>query len=133
MLAIERFLQTAYTDERLAALLAHAEDGKLSWHSCCCLIGVPTADHALRGSVAEGTLEEHYQLARARFGLVADRSYMNLSHKDNWIKADAERRAKLIPMIRAEIARRDALRTQDGRDTRDNSRSPELAGVLIGD
>ena len=39
----------AYTDHQLAALLAHAEDGKLVHYSCCCLIGIPTADHALKG------------------------------------------------------------------------------------
>src|SRR5258708_22634376 len=50
---IVQFLQTAYTDENLAALLAHAQDEKLSFFSCCCLIGVTNAPHALRGYVPE--------------------------------------------------------------------------------
>jgi hypothetical protein len=46
---IVKFLQTAYTDEKLAALLAHAQDGKLAYRSCCCLIGFPSANHSALG------------------------------------------------------------------------------------
>src|SRR4051812_49852972 len=38
-----------YTTERLAGYLAHAQDGKLFYTSCCCFIGGATAGHALRG------------------------------------------------------------------------------------
>lgn len=43
---IREFMQKHYTDERLAQLLAHAQDGKLSYWSCCCFIGIPTAVHS---------------------------------------------------------------------------------------
>ncbi|MCI0526562.1 MAG: hypothetical protein L0Y56_03795, partial [Nitrospira sp.] len=46
---LRAYMQQHYSDEKLAALLAHARDGKLAYHSCCCFIGIATADHALRG------------------------------------------------------------------------------------
>src|SRR6266478_447632 len=48
---IRAFLRTeVWAEEKLCALLAHAED-KLSMWSCCCLIGVATANHPLRGRI----------------------------------------------------------------------------------
>lgn len=131
--AIERFLQTAYSDEKLVALLAHAEDGKLVFTSCCCLIGIPTADHALQGStISHPKLIPHYRLAKELQGArEAETEFMEIGFRlRDGEDMETVRRAVLIPMIHAEIARRDALRTQDGRDTRDNSCSQELAGVL---
>jgi len=46
---IEIFLRESYSDENLAAALVHCESGRFSYNSCCCLIGIPTAPHALRG------------------------------------------------------------------------------------
>lgn len=127
--AIERFLQTAYSDEKLAALLAHTEDGKLSYWSCCCFVGVATADHALRekmGSYA-ASVEPHYIEACDIEGAdEAEQEFITLAEREGGLPV-------LATLIRTEIARRDALRTQDTCNTKDSVRSPELAGVLIGD
>lgn len=52
---IRAFMRNHYTDERLAMLLAHARDGKLAYVTCCCFVGIPTADHALR---TDGEMDE---------------------------------------------------------------------------
>ncbi len=58
---IRAFLRTpVWTEEKLCALLAHAESRLALW-SCCCLIGCANADHALRGSVLEDGWGEHYE------------------------------------------------------------------------
>jgi hypothetical protein len=83
MEAIKNFMQDHYTDERLAELLAHAQDGKLAFMSCCCFIGIPIADHALQGDSAMDwcliVLSVHYQRARALPGaLDAEYEYRKL-------------------------------------------------------
>lgn len=105
------YMQNHYTDERLAALLAHAEDGKLSWSSCCCFVGVATADHALEGRVSgiENMLvfPDHLDKAFAYEGAGdANVAYEQLG------RCDEARRAKLIPLIKAEMARREAVRQE---------------------
>lgn len=118
--AIERFLQEAYTDERLAMLLAHAEDGKLSFHSCCCFVGVLTADHALRGYTncqdvlfsELTTAQPHYIIARTLDGAsLAEAEFREIGGDGPAKEQDAARRASIIPLIRVEIARRDALKS----------------------
>ena len=52
-----------YTTERLTAFLAHAQDGKVFYSSCCCFIGGATADHALR-SRCDMNDYSHYQAAK---------------------------------------------------------------------
>lgn len=93
---ISSFLQTAYTDERLAALLAHAQDGKLSYWSCCCFIGIPTAIHALRGQMGSVTasMEPHYDKACGIPGA-----------------SDAEDASLIIPFVLEEMERRERLKT----------------------
>jgi hypothetical protein len=108
-MAIEQFLREQYSDEKLAALLAHAEDGKLSFGSCCCFIGVATANHALQGSnfreVWATPAISHLSLARRLpYGSEAEDEFGDLG-RDN-----QERREAIIPLIRAEIARRDSLK-----------------------
>ncbi len=116
---IVKFLQTAYTDESLAALLAHAqtEPGedparKLSFFSCCCFIGVSNAPHALRGYVpefAQGRVlpaeSTHHQSVRLSSKLAADaeEEFFFLGN------TDAERRERLVPLIEDEIARREQM------------------------
>ena len=109
---IVKFLQTAYTDENLAALLAHAQDEKLSFFSCCCLIGVTNAPHALRGYVpefAQGRVlpagSTHHQSVRLGSELAADaeEEFFFLGN------SDAERRKHMLPLIEAEIARREQV------------------------
>lgn len=142
--AIEKFLRRpeeggAYDDAHLAMLLAHAEDGKLAFNSCCCLLGVSNAVHALRGSRSYGPQVEldeqvnHHLKIRLSSHLAEEAEY-EFSHLGVFAnsdqEADAQRRERLIPLIRAEIARRDALKAQVTCESRDSIATPELAGVL---
>lgn len=119
--AIRGFMQEHYTDERLAQLLAHAQSGRLYYMQCCCFIGIPTADHALRGgeamcSVAEWPAEQlHYKAARLLSGAEeAEHGFYELptaSHQGrSGETGNAIRRRILIPMIRAEMKRRERAR-----------------------
>ena len=110
--AVRQFLRTAYSDERLAWLLAHAQSGKLAYQSCCCLIGVPTSDHSLCGKVdLSKSTPRHYELARMLPGAKeAEMAFWELGyvggsrlHKSS----DELRCRRLIPMIRAVIRARD--------------------------
>lgn len=114
---IVNFMRLHYSDENLAALLAHAEDGKLAYDSCCCFIGIPTANHALKGERTsangwspgmwpDGTQANHHLIVRHQweFGDEAESEFWALGH------TDTERRNNLIPLIRAEILRREALK-----------------------
>lgn len=104
--AIEQFLQTAYTDERLAMLLAHAEDGKLSYASCSCLIGIPLCNHALHSANCACDNKCHNKARRVFEGAnEAEDEFMDLGFND------AERRENLIPLVRAEMDRRASLAT----------------------
>jgi|HubBroStandDraft_6_1064221.scaffolds.fasta_scaffold37694_8 hypothetical protein len=104
-----------YTDERLAMLLAHAQEGRLAFHSCCCFIGVTTADHALQPQVIFDLSEpfySHYRAAEQIPGAFrAERSFQLLGRND-----DAKRRRILIPMIRAEFHRRSSMRRSPVRE-----------------
>lgn len=113
--AIEKFLREQYSDEKLAALLAHAEDGKLAYHSCCCLVGAANANHPLRQNIPSPLLDtrgrdsaHHYvQMTTQDGAREAEEQYYVLGDDD------VERRERVIPLIRAEIARREALRAVD--------------------
>lgn len=111
---IREFMQKHYTDERLAQLLAHAQDGKLSYWSCCCFIGVATADHALMDGDVHHWDQSHYSVATELSGArKAELNYCLIgSHLIGPMVTgarDAYRIKILIPMIRAEMKRRDAL------------------------
>ncbi len=114
--AIRAFMQRNYTDERLAQLLAHARDGKLAYFSCCCFIGVATADHALRGDFGDPFAgfetpgdNPHYPAAKQLPGAIAaEFAFQSLSTCDY---DDSMRRRILIPIIRAEMRRREKIRS----------------------
>lgn len=114
---LRAFLQAHYSDEKLAALLAHAEDGKLVYESCCCFVGIATADHALHVKNEFYFTEEHYSQALALpGGASADLAYcllvkeMNIFFNINKKERNKYRRQQIIPLIREEMARREALR-----------------------
>jgi hypothetical protein len=102
-----------YTTERLTAYLAHAQDGKVVYSSCCCFIGGATADHALRDR-CDTNDHRHYQAAKNLPGAdLAEAAFFDLGrphYKDpvgmDGLKDDAQRRRVLIPMIKAELWRR---------------------------
>jgi len=109
--AIRVFLRTAYTDERLAWLLAHARSGRLVYYSCCCLVGVTTAEHPLAGRISPVELRNsgHYALARTLLGASeAERDFYHLGliAKQGRLSSDELRRRRLIPMVLAEQRRR---------------------------
>lgn len=115
---IRGFMREHYSDERLAMLLAHAQSGRLAYHSCCCFIGVVTADHALRSQVSSAANANYLGLARAnhlglarttlRGAFEAEAAFLNLSV--NFYGGDPQRIRRLIPIIKAEIRRRDRER-----------------------
>lgn len=110
-----KFMHEFYDDQHLSALLEHAEDGKLVLYSCCCFVGAANADHPLQSGFDINFPSFHYVLMHENnsFTSVAEEAFGNLG------KEDSERRAAIIPLIRAEMARRDALRPNP-----DFSRSP---------
>lgn len=122
-------MQAHYSDQQLASLLAHARDGKLAFDSCCCFIGQPTADHALRSDFRvcdEGS--PHYMAAKSLLGAnTAELAYMFLSGEFtediHEASLDAKRRRILIPMVLAEMRRRAAVRQE--------SPSLELASLAL--
>ena len=108
-----------YSDEKLTALLAHAQDGKLAFYSCCCLIGSATADHALRPRTIywrnTAKLEPHYAQAQELPGSEeAEWAYGKglLAATRVWSEAerDSLRRRRLIPILKAELRRRQRFR-----------------------
>jgi len=113
--AIRQFLRTAYTDERLIWLLAHARSGKLTYQSCCCLIGVATAGHPLQGKVdVNEPSAAHYHLARKFVGSrEAEQAYWELGYirgSRSILSSDKLRRRRLIPLILGEMRRRHRAR-----------------------
>ena len=110
--AIRQYLGSAYSDERLAWLLAHARYGKLVYQSCCCLIGAATSDHALQGNAdVNQPAAAHYHLARKFIGAKeAEQAYWELGHRGHprgLLSSDEMRRRRLIPMILSEVRRRE--------------------------
>jgi hypothetical protein len=102
-----------YTTEGLTAYLAHAQDGKVFYSSCCCFVGGATADHALQGRCDTNDYR-HYQAAKNLPGADrAEAAFFDLGRPHykypigtDGLKADAQRRRVLIPMIKAELRRR---------------------------
>ena len=127
--AIRNFLRTAYTDERLTWLVEHARSGRLVYNSCCCLVGVVTADHTLQGKVPVRELAtSHYALAKTFVGAsAAERAYQDMGYvgKTRVPSADDVRRRRLVPLVKAEIRRRDRTRAE-------RSEAAAMAGVTIG-
>lgn len=115
---ISEYMQKHYDDQALASLLAHAEDGKLSYWSCSCFIGVPSA---VRASVLHG--ECGPDCCPLQFASTARRDIPEADGAEDAFfdlgRTDAERRDKLIPLIKTEMARRESLRSE----------SPEFAEV----
>ena len=117
--AIRDFMQNHYTDARLAELLAHAQNGYLDYTACCCFIGITTADHAL---VREGGMESrgttmHYFAARELDGaLAAEQAFNHIANYAKYKTTEARnafRRRILVPMIRAEMKRRERARIRE--------------------
>lgn len=113
---IRGFIRQQYTDERLAQILAHAQDGKLNYSSCCCLIGIVTADHALESRDRCETLNyntgDHFDKAYAiPNSREAEQAFRDIAPQtpEQPYDRNALRRRIVIPMVRAEMKRRSKL------------------------
>lgn len=110
---VRLFLRNHYSDERLAMLLAHLQSGKFSYFSCCCFVGIPTAEHSLRGELFQGSeYGNHYAVAKGLIGaLAAERGAFALGHIGVNIESndsfDVARNKRLIAIVRAEMWRRE--------------------------
>ena len=101
--AIEEYLRVAYDDEHLAMLQAHAESGKLAYYSCCCLIGIPTVDHTLRGeAIGPREIGGHYPRPGFKTPLEAE-----AETQFKRLGGDHKRRTRLLSLIYAEQRRRE--------------------------
>jgi hypothetical protein len=131
--AIRAFLQNHYSDEKLAALLAHAEDGKLAYHSCCCFVGVSNANHSLRthGEGVQMSINGEHSFVESAHCLEARSLPSAELAEDEFYdsgKTDAERRAKLIPLIHEEMERRERLRAE-GTETTAEKKELEIGAL----
>ena len=111
---IRTFMREHYTDAKLTELLTHAREGKLAFFSCCCFIGIATADHELRPHAilpidVRGI--HHYARAKELPGArEAEQAYAYLGMGGHRPLAQDQHRIKLlIPMIKAEIRRRNRI------------------------
>ena len=118
---IRDFMRTHYTDERLAMLLAHAQNGQLAFNSCCCFVGVTSAQHKLISTwpvFVGGVYVSHggptyTGIAGGREASIAYRCLMHGTQTGSFAgldRNDPQRQRILIPMIKAEMRRREKLR-----------------------
>lgn len=111
---LTNYMRQNYNDLQLVALLDHAGSGQLSYFSCTCFIGLPPAVEAgaeLHGKSCMGSLScKRTYASEARRDIpeanAAEDAFFALG------ASEEERRAKLIPLIRAEIDRRSRLRSE---------------------
>lgn len=108
---IRMYLAFNYSDEQLAALLAHAESGKLSMWSCCCLVGGANAPHPLQAANPAGECisvipgyRHLYEARRLPFADDAEMEFMCLGPSDQL------RCESVQPIIREEMERREKAR-----------------------
>ena len=127
---LQNYFRTAYSYQDLVDVLAHAEDGKLSYTSCSCIVAAPTANHGLLGVGEYCELRlEHLEAARALpYALAAEEEFNNLGNPRDGLTpwSDELRRQRVIPLIRAEILRRDGLKAQSTVQILDAEREMEV-------
>lgn len=109
---IRAFMREHYTDEHLAALLAHMRDGKFSFYSCCCFIGIPTADHALRSETEYRGVPHYVEAKRLRGAALVEIALAEIgSNAVIHAEDDNDLICRfLLPIVRAEMRRRDRER-----------------------
>ncbi len=101
------FLREQYSDTNLTKALDHMRAGNFSFTSCCCFIGLVTADHALRNYTMIWQVN-HYYAAKCRPGADAAEAAVAVLGRKSQSAAiyDDLLRRRLIPMILFEIKRR---------------------------
>lgn len=128
-----------YPGDRLAALLAYAQDGGLSYWGCCCLLGCFNANHALQQDTiyCDGRHLESARIRAMSLGIRVESAYADLGYPAKHPRDpeegvamdqthDKRRRRLLIPMILAEMRRRDRA----GREKKD-CQEKETAAVSL--
>lgn len=105
---LRAFIRQHYTDARLAEVTAFAQDRKLGLLSCCCFIGCATATHALvpAADSMEGMNTTHYHQAKIYLPGAREAEFAFAYLGDT----DEERRRRIIPILEAEMRRRESER-----------------------
>lgn len=112
---VRDFLQKQYSDENLVKLLDHCRAGKFQFASCCCFVGIVTADHELMSEENYYHSCGHYLKAQHLVGaLDGERGARVLGFTKEEIRSkqpmgygDNQLRTRLlIPLAMAEIKRR---------------------------
>jgi len=121
--AIRAFLRERPT-EKIAAQLAHAQDGKLSFWSCCCFVWFYTNSGNHQYEDARGYSEKHEAPSRRHFSWRgAESAYFSLG------VVDRERRRRIIPILKAELRRRERM-APDGAVLDRGEAEPEMEEAL---
>lgn len=120
---VRAFVNRYYTTDTLIEVIGHVRNGTFTFSSCCCLIGVVTADHPLvqddRNLALTGptnVLAEHYLRARELpFARAAEDAYYLFGYatipmEDSDFLEDSLtlRNRRLLPILLAELKRRNA-------------------------
>jgi hypothetical protein len=110
---IRDYFRTAYSDEQLAELLDYTRAGKLRFMSCCCVAGFVTRAEGMAPLEPDQSMNYH---SNGEFHILGDNPQWGVVSEAFNILAryesgcddrrDAKRRRILIPMILAEIRRR---------------------------
>lgn len=112
---VREYLGRVYTDSDLAKALDHARSGKMSFVSCCCLIGIPTADHELQGMNIANDHHHYIKVAFSKYAKAAEEAFFctGFVHgrgvcapSESIAGSEPLRRARIIPILKAEIRRR---------------------------
>lgn len=113
---LRRALREHFPDAKLTQLVDHARSGKLAYTTCCCFVGILTADHKdgqLRGTLSRIPDKGHLDEARRLLG----RPWVDIEHAFCQLgylrgaprRVNDVRRRRIIPIILAEIKRRSRM------------------------
>lgn len=114
---IRDFLKSHYSDTNLAEALDLARAGRLFFESCCCLVRIPTRNHGDFPSNATEWVRVHqpadgFPSSGNHLAADAENAFLRLYHYASygWINQDNARCRLIVPILKAEIRRRIAVR-----------------------
>jgi hypothetical protein len=107
---IREYIRQHFSDEKLAQVYAWNQDGKmLATDPCGCLLGVTSSAQIHNWSKEGCPNSKHYFEAKAIPGAVeAEQAFFRLSHGHS----NSRRQPVMSAILRAEMKRRDAIRTR---------------------
>lgn len=110
---IRAFVGRYYTTDMLINVIDNVRAGIFTFSSCCCLIGVVTANHPLAAKMPDrlrDVLNSHYQKARALpFARAAEDAYFSMGYpncedfEEDFRDNSALRNRRLLPILLAEL------------------------------